>query len=84
MLLLARHLAFRTLASVDKVWEEIHLQGAGELRGGEEGDVDVVLQDGRHVGPRHVHATRQLGLVDAEFLHLLQDAAQKRRTDFVY
>ena len=73
-----------TTAPVDEVGEEVHPQGAGELRGGEEGDVDVVLQDGRHVGPRHVHATRQLGLVDAEPLHLLQDAAQERRTDLVH
>ncbi len=63
--------------------EEIHLQGAGELRRRAEGYVDVLVKHLRDVRTRHLHALSKLRLRHAELLHPEQNAAEERRTNFI-
>ena len=64
--------------------EEVHLQGAGELRRRSEGYVDVLMEHLRDVRTRHLHALRKLRLRHPQLLHPEQNAAEERRTDFIY
>ena len=67
-----------------QIREEVHLQGAGELRRRSEGYVDVLVKHLRDVRTRHLHALSKLRLRHAELLHPEQNAAKERRTDFIY
>ena len=64
--------------------EEVHLQGAGELRRRAEGYVDVLVKHLRDVWTRHLHALRKLRLRHPQILHPKKNAAEERRTDFIY
>ena len=64
--------------------EEVHLQGAGELRRRAEGYVDVLMEHLRDVRTRHLHALSKLRLRHPKLLHPEQNAAEERRTDFIY
>ena len=63
--------------------EEVHLQGAGELRRRAEGYVDVLVKHLRDVRTRHLHALRKLRLRHPQLLHPEKDSAEERGTDFI-
>ena len=63
--------------------EEVHFEGAGEFRGGAEGDVDVAAEDFRDVGTGDVHALGERGLVEAEILHPAENLAEEEGADVV-
>ena len=67
-----------------QIGEEVHLQGAGELRRRAEGNVDVQVEHLRDVRTRHLHALSKLRLRHSQLLHPEQNAAEERRTDFIY
>ena len=67
-----------------QIGEEVHLQGAGELRRRAEGNVDVLMEHLGDVRTRHLHPLRKLRLRHAELLHPEQNAAEERRTNFIY
>ena len=63
---------------------EVHRQGAGELRRRSEGYVDVLVKHLRDIRTRHLHALRKLRLRHPKLLQPEQNAAEERRTDFIY
>ena len=74
-----RDLSVRLLRA--KLGEEVHLEGVCELRRRAEGEVHVMPQHLGDVRPRHLHATRQLRLRNAQLLHPPQDPPQKCRAN---
>ena len=63
--------------------EEVHFEGAGELRRRAEGDVDVALQHLRDVRARDVHPLRERGLIQPQLLHPLQHLPEEERADSI-
>ena len=60
-----------------EVGEEVHLEGAGELRRRAEGEIDVLMEHLRDVWARDLHALRQLRLRHAQLLHSKEYAPEK-------
>ena len=63
---------------------EVHLERAGELGRGAEGEVDVLVQHLRDVRARDLHALSEVGLGDAKLLHAEKNLPQEGRADMVY
>jgi len=64
--------------------EKVHLERAGQLRGGAKGEVHVLAEYLGDVWLRDLHARRQLRLRDAKLLHAPEDAAKERGAYVVY
>ena len=62
---------------------EVHLERAGELRGGTEGEVDVLAKHLHDVRPRDIHPLGELSLVDAQLFHPPEYATKEGRADMV-
>ena len=66
-----------TFTRLSQFREEVHFECVGEFHRRVEGEGDVLVEDLGDVGAGDLHAARELGLVDAEGFHALQDLAQE-------